>query len=351
MAPVVLALRQSRTVEPILIATGQHGALFDDAQAPFHLTPDHRLDVPLAGLEPEAMASAIEAVLTPYLARIKPALALVQGDTTSALGAARAAVAAAIPLGHVEAGLRSHDLARPWPEEGNRIAIDRIATLLFAPTEGNVANLAADPEVTGQVHLTGNSGIDALLHIHAPMARRRSDSGRTSLLVTLHRRETIGEPLRRICAMLRQIADRGDLSITLPLHPNPQVRSIITDILGGHRAIALVEPLSYPDMIMRMAASDLILSDSGGVQEEAPALGVPLLILRDVTERPETITCGSALLSGTDPEAIRRDVITLLDDAAMRARMAVPRFPYGQGDAAKKIVTLIENYLGSQNVT
>lgn len=351
MAPVVLALRQNAAIDSILIATGQHGTLFDEALAPFGLSPDHRLDAGFAGLEPEAMAKAIEAALRPHLAGVRPALALVQGDTTSALGAARAAAAEGIPVGHVEAGLRSHDLERPWPEESNRIAIDRIAALLFAPTEGNIANLAADPAVTGQAHLTGNSGIDALLHVHSPSERPTPEDRNKSLLITLHRRETIGEPLRRICRMLRQLADRGDLSIVLPLHPNPDVRSIIESLLGEHPAITLAEPFSYRDMIARMATADLILSDSGGVQEEAPALGVPLLILRDVTERPETVTCGSALLSGTDPEAIRGDVTRILDDDAMRARMAVPRFPYGRGNAAKKIVAAIENYLESQNVT
>lgn len=356
MAPVVLALRESPMVEPILIATGQHGSLFDEALAPFALAPDYRLNEQFGGLEPEIMVSAIETALRPLLEKLGPSLALVQGDTTSALAAARAAAAEGIPVGHVEAGLRSNDLERPWPEEGNRIAIDRIATLLFAPTQGNLANLTADPEVTGQGYLTGNSGIDALFHIHRPPTgsaetKDGRKSARKSLLVTLHRRETIGEPLRQICVMLRRLADRGDLSIVLPLHPNPYVRLIIEDLLSGHSAISLAEPFSYPDMIARMAAADLILSDSGGVQEEAPALGVPLLILRDVTERPETIACGSALLSGTDPDTIYGDATRLLDDEAVWSDMAVPRFPYGRGDAAKKIVNVIENYLESQNVT
>jgi UDP-N-acetylglucosamine 2-epimerase (non-hydrolysing) len=348
MAPVVLALRGSPKTEPILIATGQHGALFDEALEPFGLTPDIRLNASFGGLDPEVMVDAIKALLIPVLEQIQPALALVQGDTTSALAAAQAAVACSIPIGHVEAGLRSHDLQRPWPEEGNRIAIDRIATLLFAPTSGNVANLAADPSVRGQVHLTGNSGIDALLHIYAPPA---ICDARRSILATLHRRETIGEPLRRICGVLRNLADREDVQITLPLHPNPAVRSIISDALGDHDAIALLEPFAYPEMVARMAAADLILSDSGGIQEEAPALGVPLLILRDVTERPEAMECGGAILAGTDPDVIEAHATRLLDDVAARTAMAVPRFPFGRGDASEKIVAVIENYLRSQNVT
>jgi UDP-N-acetylglucosamine 2-epimerase (non-hydrolysing) len=351
MAPVLMALAKRPYFESMLVATGQHGSLFDEALAPFGLAPDRRLETVTAGLDPDAMALAIEASLTPLLRDLQPRLVLVQGDTTSALAAARAAVACGVPVGHVEAGLRSHDLQRPWPEEGNRIAIDHLATLLFAPTEGNLANLAADPLIGGQAWLTGNSGIDALLHIcgRFPGTPRRSD--RHEILVTLHRRETIGEPLRRICAMLRRLADRGDVAITLPLHPNPHVRTIIAGELENHGAIALVEPFSYPEMIARMAAADLILSDSGGVQEEAPALGVPLLVLRDVTERPEAVDCGAARLAGTDADMILTETLRLLDDPDTRAAMAIPRFPFGRGDAASKIVTLIENYLRSQNVT
>lgn len=351
MAPVMLALRNSPGIEPLLLATGQHGALFDDALAPFGLTPDMRLEIALAGLQPEAMAATMVAALTPLLKHVAPRLVLVQGDTTSALAAARAAVACRIPLGHVEAGLRSHDLMRPWPEEGNRIAIDRLADLLFAPTEGNLSNLAADPEVKGAAYLTGNSGIDALLHIRRPAVEPAKAGGPLRLLVTLHRREIIGEPMLRICGMLRDLAERGDVSITLPFHPNPSVREIVAGALSNHPAIALIEPLPYPDMIAQMAASDLILSDSGGVQEEAPALGVPLLIARDVTERPEAIQCGSAILCGTDPDVIRRELAALIDDPAARTTMAIPRFPFGRGDAAKNTITVIENYLASQNVT
>jgi UDP-N-acetylglucosamine 2-epimerase (non-hydrolysing) len=351
MAPVMLALRNSPGIEPLLLATGQHGSLFDDALAPFGLTPDMRLEVALTGLQPEAMAVAMIDALTPLLQHVAPQLVLVQGDTTSALAAARAAVACGIPLGHVEAGLRSHDLMRPWPEEGNRIAIDRLADLLFAPTEGNLANLAADPEVTGAAYLTGNSGIDALLHIRRPAVEQAKADGPLRLLVTLRRREIIGEPMQRICGMLRDLADRGDVSITLPLHPNPSVREIVAGALSNHPAITLIEPLPYPDMIAQMAASDLILSDSGGVQEEAPALGVPLLIARDVTERPEAVQCGSAILCGTDPDVIRRALTALIDDPVARTTMAIPRFPFGRGDAAKNTITVIENYLASQNVT
>jgi UDP-N-acetylglucosamine 2-epimerase (non-hydrolysing) len=346
MAPVMLALRKRTNIAPVLIATGQHGALFDDALRVFGLTADHRLELPASNHEPDVMASLIQERLTPFIADLSPDLILVQGDTTSALAAARTAVSRGVALGHVEAGLRSHDLQRPWPEEGNRIAIDRLATLLFTPTERNMANLAADPLVKGDVHLTGNSGIDALNLIHTSMPPGVAIArGPKHVLVTLHRREVIGESLRAICGTLRRLADRGDVKITLPLHPNPHVRSIIAQELGGHGQADLIEPLDYRAMIARMCASDLILSDSGGVQEEAPALGVPLLILRDVTERQEAVECGAALLTGTNPEDIFAQASHLLDNDEARRKMAIPRFPFGSGDAAEKIAAIIENHL------
>jgi UDP-N-acetylglucosamine 2-epimerase (non-hydrolysing) len=351
MAPVVLALRNSGLFRTDLIATGQHLELFDEALRPFALKPDHRLDFTLKGCTPEIMAEAIGTSLIPLLEMLAPDLVLVQGDTSSAFAAACTADSLGIPIGHVEAGLRSHDLDRPWPEEGNRIAIDRISTLLFAPSPGAMANIRTDPRIKGAAHLTGNSGIDALCLLRPRAGPRPRDSGQTPILVTIHRRETIGAQHRAICSALRDIAARGDVSITIPLHPNPEVRNVISAELAGHAGIRLVEPLSYPEMIAHMAAAHLILSDSGGVQEEAPALGVPLLILREVTERPEAIACGGARLTGTDPEAILMETERLLDDPDAHRTMARPRFPFGRGDASSRIVTVIENYFGAQNVT
>lgn len=349
MAPLVIALRRSPAFEATLIATGQHGDLFDEALRCFALAPDHRLDNAGRPGTPDHMAEAISGELNPLLKILAPHMVLVQGDTSSAFAAACAADYLGIPVGHVEAGLRSHDLDRPWPEEGNRIAIDRISTLLFAPTPTAIANLRADPGVQGRATLTGNTGVDALLMLHRPVSR--VEGGALRILVTLHRRETIGEKQQAMCGALRRIAERGDVCITLPLHPNPEVRRVIVAELAETPGIRLVDPLPYPRMINHMAASDLILSDSGGVQEEAPTLGVPLLILRDVTERPEAIACGGALLAGTDPEAIRVETERLIDDPEALRAMAQPRFPFGHGDAAKKIITVIENYLQAQNVT
>ncbi len=343
MAPVHRALRAHDTWQVNLLATGQHSDLLDQALAPFGLVPDQCLDPGLASVP------AIECALIARLMRLAPDLVLVQGDTSSALAAALAAHGQGIPVGHVEAGLRSHDLNQPWPEESNRISIDRLSTLLFAPTPTAMANLDADPMIKGERHLTGNSGIDALMAIHPPAHRPpRQPLGRRELVVTLHRRETIGAPLQGICEAIRALADRSDISVTLPVHPNPDVKAIVCARLAGHAAINLCDPLPYPEMLARLATADLILSDSGGLQEEAPALGVPLLILRDVTERPEAIICGSALLAGTDPRAIEAHATRLLDDDAAWREMAKPRFPFGRGDSAARIVAAIENYLGRQ---
>ena len=351
MAPVQRALVSHPGIDPQLISTGQHAQIFTDALACFGLKPDLSLpplDRPLAVDE---MVAHLAQGLLPILRANAPELVLVHGDTNSTIAAAQAGQALGIPIGHVEAGLRSHDLTRPWPEEGHRIATDRIATLLFAPGPVAMANLAEDPLVTGQCHLTGNSGIDALFHILESSPRILPQAGVRRLIVTLHRREVIGEPLRAMCAAIRALADRPDVEVLLPVHTNRVVRAIVNEECGGHPAIALVEPLSYPEMVAQMSAAALILSDSGGVQEEAPALGVPLLILRDVTERPEAVQCGGAILVGTDPIAVHYHAARLLDDPAALRAMARPAFPFGRGDASSRIVTVIEKYLGLEKVT
>lgn len=350
MAPLVCELRKNPEFTSVLVATGQHGTLLDQALQPFGLVPDIWLTLE-NGLEPCAMGHAIDRSLAPVLANLVPTLVLVHGDTTSALAAARTAHRLRLAVGHIEAGLRSHDLTRPWPEEGNRVAIDQLSDLLFAPTALAMNNLAADPRVNGQTFLTGNTGIDALLTFAPDGSPTRMPRDTRLILVTLHRREILGDPLVAVCGSLRLLASRPDVRMELPVHPNPAVRAIIKAELEGHPRISLIEPLPYPEMIARMAKADLILSDSGGVQEEAPALGTPLLILRDVTERPEAIACGAARLTGLDPQAILAQANALLDDPLLYEAMAKPRFPFGTGNAAKKIVTAIENYLRLEKVT
>ena len=270
---------------------------------------------------------------------------LVQGDTSSALGAALAGFTAGVPVAHVEAGLRTGDPALPWPEEEYRTAIDAGADLLFAPTETAAINLRAE-QIRGAIHVTGNTGIDALLEIESALPPQIPRAkGTTTILVTCHRRESWGEGLESIAAAMTDLGAIADLRIDFVLHPNPHVRKRMTDLLDGQHHIALVEPCSHSELIGRIRAAHLILSDSGGIQEEAPTLGVPLLVLREKTERPEGIACGNAKLVGTSAEAIASATRSILADPAKHARMARRAFPYGDGSAAPRIAAIIREWL------
>jgi UDP-N-acetylglucosamine 2-epimerase (non-hydrolysing) len=281
--------------------------------------------------------------------RIGPAvdgarLVVVQGDTSSALGGALGSAMAGVPVAHVEAGLRSHDRENPWPEEDFRIAIDAASDLLFAPTQLNAANLRREG-TRGPVIVTGNTGIDALLERIPRLPAPARLSERKRLLVTCHRRESWGEGLHAIADCLRRIPRRHDVSITMVLHPNPAIAGEMRRLLRGCPNIVLRVPCGHLEMLQLMRDSDLILSDSGGVQEEAPALGVPLLILRDRTERPEGIATGNAILVGRKPEAILGAVERLLDDDGALAAMSRPVFPYGEGRSSWRIAAAIEEWL------
>lgn len=344
LAPVAQAAARRAAVDACFVATGQHRELFDDVVAAFGLTIDRNLGLLVPGQGMDALTGGIMAAMPALIRALRPDMLLVQGDTASAWAAARAAHRLGVPIGHVEAGLRSHDLTRPWPEERNRVEIDALSTLLLAPTEQARRNLVAEPAVGGHIVVTGNSGIDALL----AMRRRASgttfhEPGRRLILVTCHRHENIGDGIATIALALRRIAGRPDVRVVLPLHPNPAVRSGLRAALAGS-PVELIAPLPYPDMVRLMDAAHLILSDSGGLQEEAPALGVPLLVLRDNSERPEALAAGNIALIGTDPDRIVAATIRLLDDPAAYAAMARPAFPYGRGDAAEKILDAIEDW-------
>lgn len=289
---------------------------------------------------------SIHHALWGHFVRSRADLVLVQGDTTSALAGALAAKDCAMPVGHVEAGLRSGDLRQPWPEESNRIEIDRISDLLFAPSGGAARNLVREG-VEGAVHVTGNTGIDALLEIRDTLSPRAvsDEGGRKTILVTCHRRESRGAALEGIAAALKRIVRTLPILIVLPLHTNPHVRRSIERLLGGEPHIRLIEPLPYEEMVALMLQSWLILSDSGGLQEEGPALGRPVLVLRDVTERQEAVASGSVDLVGTDPDRIAAAVSALVADRARYALMAAPAFPFGAGDAAPRIAGAIADFL------
>ena len=295
------------------------------------------------GADPHVHAREVAREIAPLLAD-RPAVLAVQGDTSSALGGALAGFAAAVPVAHVEAGLRSFDPCMPWPEEEFRAAIDARAALLFAPTDISAANLEAEG-VSGRVFVTGNTGIDALLALAMPPAPPpKHHHNRLRLLVTCHRRESWGEGLRSVAEALIELAGAHPLSIDFVLHPNPAVAGTMRELLRTCPAIRLLEPLGHRAMVAAMQACDILLSDSGGVQEEAPALGVPLLVLRAKTERPEGVASGNMLLVGTEKRRVTEGVVRLLDPA-VRAAMSRRAFPYGDGRSADRIAGHIADFL------
>lgn len=344
LAPVAFALSRAAAA-PHLYLTGQHPGLdpTDHDLGGYPTTP-----LGCAGRsDPLDHVDEVTTGLERRWRRDPPELVMVQGDTSSALGGARAAERCGIALAHVEAGLRSFDPRSPWPEEEFRVEIDRLSDLLFAPTATAAANVRRE-HCAGALHVTGNSGIDALMAQLARMPRRRRGPPARrpfKLLVTCHRRENWGAGLTSLATALTELACGGGVTIDVVLHPNPQVAGKMWTLLSNEPAIRLVAPLGHAAMIDQMRRADLILSDSGGVQEEAPALGVPLLVLRDKTERPECLESGNAMLVGTDTEQVIDAVTRLLADPVAMAAMAVPRFPFGDGQAAPRIAALALGWL------
>jgi len=342
MAPVAHALRD-RGLPPTLVFTDQHPAL-DPVEFGIEDYPAVHLGCPGA----EDPHRHVQTVTAQLLSRFspRPDLLVVQGDTSSALGAALAGFLAEVPVAHVEAGLRTHDPLLPWPEEEYRRAIDARADLLFAPSEGAAANLLLEG-VKGQVHVTGNTGIDALRarQSRLPPTPSKVLEARSRILVTCHRRESWGEGLRSIAAALIQIAQEGIALIDFVLHPNAHVSATMRQLLDSTRSISLIPPCGQDELIRRMQEAELILSDSGGIQEEAAALGAPLLVLRKKTERPECIASGNARLVGTSTERIVTEVRRLFDNPFERLQMARPSFPFGDGRAGERIAVIINDWL------
>jgi len=340
LKPVAHALAASG-ITPILVVTGQHPGLEPRG---FGLDgfPVIRLDC--AGREdPHAHVRAVTKALLPLLSK-PPALVVVQGDTSSALGAALASFTAGIPVAHVEAGLRTHDPMLPWPEEEYRTAIDANAELLFAPTDVAAANLEAE-KVPGEIHVTGNTGIDAVLEAAPRLPPPNPRPGKLPrILVTCHRRESWRDGLRSIAAAVRDLAG-SDAEIEFVLHPNAYVASVMRKLLGDRPAVTLIEPCGHDELLRRMRDADLVLSDSGGIQEEAPTLGIPLLVLREKTERPEGIGAGTSILVGTDRERIVGEARRLLRDRGALQAMRRQVFPFGDGQAAPRIGAIIDGWL------
>ena len=352
MFPVVKALRETGRFAVRVVVTAQHRAMLDQALALAGIVPDIDLDLMQPGQSLDDLAARIISRFGAVLDAEQPARVLVHGDTLTTMMATLACYFRRIPVGHVEAGLRSGDIHAPWPEEGNRKVTGAIADLHFAPTATAAAALHAENVPPASVHVTGNTVIDALLAARAHIAAdpalapaiatlRERFRGKRIIAVTAHRRENFGEGMQQIAAALQHLAARDDVAIIYPLHPNPQVADVMRPLLADHPAIALVEPLDYLNCVAMLEACTLVLTDSGGIQEEAPSLGKPVLVMRETTERPEGIAAGTAVLVGADCLRIVTAATRLLDDPAAYAAMARAHNPYGDGAASRRIAAII----------
>ncbi len=372
MAPMWFALRQSAVLEPLLISTGQHREMLDQAFGVFGLKPDIDLGLMQPGQTLPDLTARVVTSVTEVMRERKPAAVLVQGDTTTVLGTALAAFYERVPIGHVEAGLRTYDFDAPWPEEMNRRLVDPISRWCFAPTEWSAANLRSERIPPERVHVTGNTVVDALLWVREKLGR----SGRLTsdvvcrcgvprgfseeylgagdlvkpvkrwVLITGHRRESFGDGFENICRAVNELAERyPDLGLLYPVHLNPMVQEPVRRILGTNPRVALISPVGYEDFIWLMDRAYFVLSDSGGIQEEAPSVGKPVLVMRTTTERPEGVEAGTCRLVGTDPRTIVAEAVKLLDDAADYARRSALKNPYGDGLAASRITEILSKDL------
>jgi UDP-N-acetylglucosamine 2-epimerase (non-hydrolysing) len=349
MAPVVKALAAGAAIRPVICLTGQHRDMLAGVLDFFGLAVDHDLAIMQPAQDLFHVTTAVLTGLQRVLAAEQPDWVLVHGDTTTALAAALAAFYAGCRIGHVEAGLRTGDLRQPWPEEMNRSVVDRLADRLFAPTERARTNLLNENIPAEKIAVTGNTVVDALLAVRAALegdaALQRSaaagfgflDPTKNLILVTGHRRESFGRGFEEICAGLRRIAERDDVEIVYPVHLNPAVQAPVRRILGGLPNVHLLEPLDYVPFVYLMMRSHIILTDSGGIQEEAPSLGKPVLVMREVTERPEAVAAGTVALVGADQARIHDGVVELLQSPARYAAFARAHNPYGDGLASLRI--------------
>lgn len=348
MAPVVKELQKHPEVTTKICITAQHREMLDQVMALFGLVADYDLDIMAKGQTLYDITERVLHGLREVFEKEKPDLVLVHGDTTTTFTAALAAFYAQIPVGHVEAGLRTGNLFSPYPEEANRQLTGILADYHFAPTETARQNLLAEHKNPDRIYVTGNTVIDALLatvkenYSFADKEIEALESHKRIILVTTHRRENLGGPMHHVYRALRRLVDTvPDTEIVFPVHLNPLVREAVAEELEGHPSVHLVEPMEYEEFTNLMARSAIVLTDSGGIQEEAPSLGKPVLVLRDTTERPEAVAAGTVKLVGTDEETVYRVAYELLTDEAAYQKMAEAVNPYGDGLAAKRIVERI----------
>lgn len=357
MAPVVEALRRTPGLDTRVTVTAQHREMLDQVLDLFAIVPDDDLNVMQPGQALPDLFARLLAGMTRVLEQRRPDLVLVHGDTSTTFATSLAAFYARVPVAHVEAGLRTGDMQAPWPEEANRRLTAPLASLHFAPTIRSRDNLLAEGIDAASVHVTGNTVIDALLAIVRRFDEQKTltdtlasrfdflDPTRRLVLVTGHRRENFGDGFEQICLALRDLASRGDVQVVYPVHLNPNVQAPVGRILQGLDGVVLLEPQDYLPFVYLMSRAHLILTDSGGIQEEAPSLGKPVLVMRETTERPEAVEAGTVSLVGTDRERIVARANHLLDDASAYDAMSRAHNPYGDGHAAERIATHVRAFL------
>ncbi len=347
LAPVVAELRRHPDLRVRVVATAQHREMLDQALAVFGVAPDVDLDLMRPGQTlPDLTARLVTALANTFEAE-RPDAVLVQGDTTTAFAGALAAFYAHAPVGHVEAGLRSGVPDDPFPEEANRRLVGVLADLHFAPTPRAANNLRREGVPEARILVTGNTVIDALLGVLRALPSAPAPNGRRRLLMTMHRRENWGGPIREVCVAVREVLEaRPDVELLFPVHRNPLVREEVGGVLAGHPRVELAEPLDYGELVRAMRDCTLVLTDSGGIQEEAPTLGKPVLVLRRTTERPEAVEAGCARLVGTERAAVRGELMRLLDEPAAYAAMAHVANPFGDGRASERVALALRQRLG-----
>ena len=352
MAPLVLELqKQSETFETITVVTAQHRQMLDQVLETFRIQPDYDLDIMGKNQSLLDITAKILEKFDPVVKEVQPDMILVHGDTTTTFAASLVAFYNQVRIGHVEAGLRTFDKYSPFPEEMNRQMTDNLADLYFAPTSESKANLLMEHHPESSIFITGNTAIDALrLTVQEDYHHQvldQLDPQKKLVLVTMHRRENQGQPMRAVFAALREMVDaHPELEVVYPVHLSPAVQEAAKEILGDHDRIHLIAPLDVFDFHNLASRSYFIMSDSGGVQEEAPSLGKPVLVLRDTTERPEGVKVGTLKLVGTDPERVKEEMTALLTDHDLYQKMASARNPYGDGKASERIVQAIQHYYG-----
>jgi len=355
--PVIRALAAVPGIHVRTCATAQHRGLLDQVLSIAGITPDIDLDLMEPGQSLDRLTARLLTGLGEVMDAEKPDRVLVQGDTATAMVGALTAYYRKIPVGHVEAGLRSGDIFHPWPEEVNRRIVAPIADQHFAPTETSAEALRRENIDPAAIHVTGNTVIDALLATRARIATEPAlaagldpivarFAGKKLVLVTTHRRENFGDAMANIARALARIADRPDVAILFPMHPNPNVAAAMDAVLGQRDNVARIDPLDYPHFIRALDLCEIALTDSGGVQEEAPALGKPVLVMRETTERPEGVVAGTAKLVGTDADHIVSEISTLLDDSQAYSAMARAHNPFGDGHASARIAKVVADGFG-----